>query len=175
MMHGQQNIRTMHFSIATWEEVCHASVPCKVWIHLLSTAGVHLFTGYINVGFSHRWLVSLAIGTDTGEWTCQAVSCWESDARFERVKSYRTRRGGFCSPCIFPEKGLCLRWVCKILWLKSGKLGRRLQCKRKHIIWWILSESWPHHRLPQLSHTVQMSAWHQILFMNSNRETAINP
>jgi hypothetical protein len=30
-----------------------------------------------------------------------------SVARFERVKSYRTSRGGFCPPSIFAEKETC--------------------------------------------------------------------
>jgi hypothetical protein len=60
-----------------------------------------------DVGFSHRWLVSLTRGADIREQTCKVVSCWETGARFERVKSYRTSRGGFCSACVFPGKESC--------------------------------------------------------------------
>jgi hypothetical protein len=60
------------------------------------------------VGFSQQMGCFFGKGEQTyeNEHAKQSVVA-KSVARFERVKSYRTSRGGFCSPFIFPEKELC--------------------------------------------------------------------
>jgi hypothetical protein len=62
---------------------------------------VFMFAGYSYMGFSHRWLVSLAKGGDIREPACKAVGCCKSVVESQRVKSHRLSRMASIPPMYF--------------------------------------------------------------------------
>jgi hypothetical protein len=93
---------------------------------LLYSAGVHLFIGYSYMQFFPQVVCFFNKGTDVQERACKAVSSWKSVARFARVKSYRTSRGGFYLPvyslrriCTYEFANYCNRsWANLSRWLQ---------------------------------------------------------